>query len=187
MTLRPAVWGLLAVLCVIQPARPAFADSAETKSPDVALALSAGGAAASIGVFTLGWHEGHTLTFDGWLKASLIGLGTTLVTPSLGEWYAGTFMTAGLGFRLAGIGVSAAGLASAKLCFGECRGQSTGAIVIVGLGGLIYATGIVWDIATARSTARQANARRQPVAFTPSIQISPSGRSAYGIGIGGIF
>jgi hypothetical protein len=186
MTLRPTVW-VLAVVFVVQAARPVFADATETRSPDVALALSAGGAATSIGVFALGWHEGHTSSFDGWLKASLIGLGTTLVTPSLGEWYAGTFMTAGLGLRLAGIGVSAVGLASATICFGDCHGENTGPIVILGLGGLVYATGIVWDIATARSTARKANARARPVVLTPSLQTTPSGRSAYGIGIGRIF
>lgn len=186
MTLRPAVWVLLAVL-LVPVARPAFADSAETRSPDVALALSAGGAAASIGLFALGWHESSSFPPDGWRKASLIALGTTLVTPSLGGWYAGTFLTGGLEFRLAGIAVSAAGLASATICFGECHGQNTGPIVIVGLGGLLYTTGIVWDIATARSTAREANARRQAVVVTPSLQTTPSGRSAYGIGVGGRF
>ena len=49
-----------------------------------------------------------------------------------------------------------------------------------------YLAGILWDIVAAPSTARDANERRR-AAITPTLMTTPSGTSAYGLGVGGSF
>ena len=180
----------LAVVLVFLTARLASADSDAAKSPDVGLGLSAGGTAASIGFIATGLAMASAQQpRDLGYTIATVGLVSTLVTPSLGEWYAGKYLTGGLGLRLVGTAVTAIGVSRFAICFDGCGGQSidnSGAGTAIVLGLVTYAAGIVWDIASAPSIVRESNARLHPV-ITPSILTSPSGGAAYGLGLGGSF
>jgi hypothetical protein len=185
MTLRAAA---LLMILMILGTRVASADSTEPNSPDLALALSAGGTLVSLGLVVGGWHELDRTTVGSklWTTTSAIGLESTLITPSLGPWYAGKFMTTGLALRLAGI--AAGGLAALNVCSSEnCHSDRSAVLLLGGLGVLTYAAGVGWDIATVRATTREVNARRHAPVITPSVLTSPSGHAAYGLGLGGSF
>jgi len=177
----------LAMVFVLLGARLASADPEEPKHEGVALALSAGGAAASIGLFAAGLSIAGGPAGNSGYTIATIGLASTLITPSFGEWYAGKYWTAGMGLRLAGTAVTIAGLSQLQICFDECSPHdNSAAAALLGLGLVSYAAGMVWDIAAAPSTARESNARHRAV-ITPSVLTTPSGAAAYGLGLGGRF
>jgi hypothetical protein len=180
----------LAVAFLLLTARLASADPEDAKSPGVGLALSAGGTAASIGLIAggLAMASAGRVGNPG-LGVATVGFIGTLVTPSFGEWYAGKYLTAGLGLRLLGTTVAAIGVSKLAICFDDCGGEhinNSGAGTAIALGLVTYAAGIVVDVATAPSTVRESNARRHAV-IKPSILTSPSGGAAYGLGLGGNF
>lgn len=181
MTLR------LAMVVLVLLTRLASADSDDPKSPGVGLALSAGGTAASIGLIVGGLAISLRPAGNPGTGVATIGVLSTLVTPSLGEWYAGKYLTAGLGLRLLGTAVAAFGVSTVKICF-DCGEHidNSGAGTVIVLGVAAYAAGIIWDVASAPSTVTESNARRHLV-ITPSIVTSPSGGMAYGLGLGGSF
>ena len=77
---------------------------------------------------------------------------------------------------------------SSNLCFSEnCHSDRSTALLLGGLGVLTYAVGIGWDLATVRTTTREANARHHAPVITPSVLTAPSGHAAYGLGLGGSF
>lgn len=181
----------LAVVLVLLSSRFASADTGEdAKSPEVALALSGGATAVSIaavvGGFVVSDRGGPNRDF--WSGVAIAGAMSTLITPTFGEWYAGRIFTGGLGLRLAGVAVMGLGVTQLSICFDECSGTSNNgaAVTLITLGLISYGAGIVSDIAAAPSTARQANAHRH-AAITPTVMRSSSGRSAYGLGLGGSF
>ncbi len=152
------------------------------KSADTALMLSLGGTAASAGLFLAGMSSN-----DGGLMSA--GLLSSLVTPSLGEWYAGKPLTAGMGIRAASAAVEIAGIAEAFKCFEVDTGCSTNGGLAGGmmLGGLIgYAAGTIDDIADAPTSAREYN-RAHAWHVTPTVMRTPSGNAQMGVGIGGSF
>lgn len=141
---------------------------------NLALALSAGGSAASVGLMLM---PSQTVRF--------IGGVSLLVTPSLGEWYAGKFLTTGLVLRLTAVAAGVAYGALAEPCdeIEHCAGE----VLAVGLPIVaLYGTGIAWDIATARSTVDRRNESLHRLKLTPTVLPSPSG-PVMGMGIGGSF
>ena len=154
------------------------------KDPDTALLLSLGGTMAS-----------HALVLAGLVSDNgdliLGGLATSLVTPSLGQWYAGKPLTAGMGIRAASALVTIAGVAQSLECLDfegsetSCHGGDSAGLLIAG--GLIgYATGTIYDVATAPRAAREYN-HRHAVTVQPSLLRTPSGGTSVGVGIGGTF
>ena len=116
------------------------------------------------------------------------GLLSSIVTPSLGEWYAGKPLTIGMGIRAASAVVFIAGVSEGLKCLGEtnCTNNDTATSVLL-LGGLVgYAGGTIYDIATAPSAARDFN-REHHIHLAPTYMRTPSGNATMGIGIGGTF
>ena len=119
---------------------------ARTRSPGTALALSLGGTAAAYAMVAWGTAApdsaaGQTM---GW-----VGVGSALIAPSLGHWYAGEGFTTGLGLRLGGAGMGAVGALSLQRCTEEsgdlvpsCPGSM---LLLVGASGLVL-TGIIHDL-----------------------------------------
>jgi hypothetical protein len=179
------------VVVLVLAARVAAADPNDARSPDLGLELSAGGTAASAGLIVGGLvlADQAPSSRDAGYSIALVGLASTLVTPSLGEWYGGRVFTTGLGLRLAAVAVTALGVSQLSICFDECSGthnnSAAGALIAIGL--TSYAVGIGWDIATAPSTVRESNAQRHRLVLTPSIVTTPSGGAAYGLGVDGKF
>jgi hypothetical protein len=163
------------------PDAPASSDVGP-KDPNTALMLSLGGTAASAALVIAGAQgkDGGGLI--------MAGLATSLVTPSLGEWYAGKPLTAGMGIRAASAVVTVVGLSASLQCLdaaGECHTDASAGYLLAG--GLIgYAAGTVYDIATAPSAAREYN-RNHAIRLQPAMLRAPSGSTTMGIGIGGSF
>jgi hypothetical protein len=172
-----------AALCTatVAHADPADAGDRGPKDPTTALELSLGGTAASAALFGIGLQANN-----GTLIAA--GLLSSVVTPSLGEWYAGKPLTAGMGIRAASAVVFVAGLSEALKCLDEtdCTNNNTaaGALLLGGLAG--YAGGTIYDIALAPSAARDFN-REHQIHLAPTYMRTPSGNATMGVGIGGTF
>jgi hypothetical protein len=152
----------------------------DLKSETTALELSVGGTAASAAVFVVG-NQTHSVRLE------LAGLASALVTPSLGEWYAGEIWTAGTGLRLGGAALASLAVASAlssSSCWGG--GSCTGPGVMLVGGGVLYAGGILYDIATAPREARAYN-RNHGWQLVPTPLRSPTGATTMGVGLGGSF
>lgn len=156
------------------------------KNPNTAVWLSLGGTAASAALVVAG-SQGQG---NGGLVT--VGLLSSLVTPSLGEWYAGKPLTAGMGIRAASLLVTMVGAAESLKCLDfedsetSCHTDSSAGLLIAG--GLIgYGTGVIYDIATASGTARDYNRRHPAVRIQPAMMRTPSGNTTMGVGIGGSF
>src|SRR5262245_19961452 len=176
---------LCLVVVTLLGTRLAAADSPEPKNPETAAMLSLSGTLGSGALIVLGLAN-HGGAGD---SLALVGFASSVITPSFGEWYAGEYLTAGLGFRLTGVIVGALGLSQLNICFeSPCNSDGNGAaLTLMSLGVVSYATGVIWDIAAAPSAARKANAMHHAPMITPSVMASPSGRAAYGLGVGGTF
>ena len=152
------------------------------KDPHTALMLSLGGTAASAALVLAGSSANN---------ADLVGVGllSSLLTPSLGEWYAGKPLTAGMGIRLASAGVELYGLAEAFKCWDSCTSSDNNTAGVLVVGGLIgYAAGTIYDIADAPSSAREYNrAHSWHATVTPTVMRTPSGNAQMGVGIAGSF
>jgi hypothetical protein len=175
---------VLSALLFTIPSRFAAADDAppEPKDRDTAVLLSAGGTLASATLLAVG-----VKTENGALAAA--GLISSLFTPSAGEIYAGRLGTPGLGLRLISAGVTVVGLEEAFKCFlasSPCQHDSGLAAGLIVAGGIGYASGILYDIATAGSAVDDYN-RRMHVRVTPTVIPTASSGPAVGLGIGGSF
>jgi hypothetical protein len=157
-------------------------DPPEPKSRDAAVVLSVGGTALSLGLVLAGASSNN---------ATLVGTGllSSLVTPSAGEIYAGKPLTAGMGIRLVSAASAVAGVGEAFKCFlasSTCQNDPALAGVLITAGALGYATGILYDIATAGAAADEYN-RKHNLHVTPTVLRTPSSGPAVGVGIGGSF
>jgi hypothetical protein len=166
--------------------RFAAADEAppEPKDRDTAFALSAGGTMASAALLVAGVKAGN---------AALAGAGliSSLFTPSAGEIYAGRLATPGLGIRLVSTGVAAVGFEEAFKCFliessSSCQHDSRLAGELIVVAGIGYASGILYDIATAGRAVDDYN-QRLHLRVTPTVIPTTSSAPAVGLGIGGSF
>ena len=153
----------------------------EPRDRDAALTLSAGGTVASIGLMLAGQSTGTG-------AVTTAGLLSLLITPSAGEIYAGNLFTAGMGIRLGSLGAGLVGLIELVDCplfeAGGCSGG--GGAALLALGALGYATGIVYDIATAGRAVDDYN-QRLHLRVTPTVIPTASSAPAVGLGIGGSF
>ena len=151
------------------------------KSEDAAFALSLGGTAASAALTIAGLSSDNG-------GLAVAGLATSLVTPSLGEWYAGKPLTTGMGIRAVSAVVTVVGLGESLQCIDADNACSTpGAAPYLMLGGLVgYAAGSIYDIATAKRVAREYNeSHGWHVTVAPAAVRTASGQSTMGVGSGG--
>lgn len=149
---------------------------ADTKSEAVAVMLPLAGEAASASMFAVGFRENDaTLGIT-----SLVGLG---VSPSLGHWYAGHYVTRGLVTRAAGFAFI--GLMSLQdrpvtcAADGTCHQESPSpAIPLLGIAAI--AIGTIDDLVTTPSAVRRRNAayhlRVAPLAAKQTAGIALSGQ-----------
>ncbi|HTR55933.1 MAG TPA: hypothetical protein VMJ10_34895 [Kofleriaceae bacterium] len=173
-----------AVLIVSALARVAAADDGPPglqpdpqKDRTTAFELSIGGTAASLAVVGLGASSQSG-------GVELAGLASLLVTPSLGEWYAGQPFTLGMGVRAASTAAFIVGISTAIRCDGEqSSGCGLGALWVAGAIG--YGAGILIDVAGAGHAVDRFNAAHR-LQFAPTVMATPSG-SVMGMGVGGRF
>jgi hypothetical protein len=128
-----------------------------------------------------------------------VGAGTTLFTPSIGEWYSGQAISTGMKLRMTGVGVGLLGAAiyaatgssesclmidHASYCGGGSPPDVAAASVPVGIGVALYVSGIIYDLVDAPSAADRYNARH--VEVLPTILPTPTG-TLPGVALGGTF
>jgi hypothetical protein len=149
-----------------------------SKSPATALALSAGGTAASVAALI---YASSRDTAPEANTVAVLGLGGLLVTPSLGHWYAGEKASTGLLIRAGGGAIVLAAALMALECRANntCDDRPTGALLIGGATWILV--GAIWDVATAPRAARRWNARHA-VSIVPTV--TPAGA---GLAVGGAF
>ncbi|CAN5920256.1 hypothetical protein BH11MYX3_BH11MYX3_08370 [soil metagenome] len=181
---------LTLVLAATLAAVPGVAH-AKPRKLNTAYALSGVGTGASLaliaGAFLLPSHSG-----DINLPMLYSGLATSVVTPSLGNWYAGNWLTVGMGIR-----VVAGGLATYVAitqrdevqCGGAmpdfCRRLSNTGVTLLGIAGIVYVGGAAYDFKTLQGDVDTYNAKH-PFQWAPTVAPSPSGTGAV-LGIGGVF
>jgi hypothetical protein len=150
----------------IEPAIPAAAEQGERLDERTALWLSLGGTAASWGLLALSSQldDGAEATMG------MVGLIGTYLAPSAGHWYAGSYLTRGLGVRtvaVASIFLGATRTVTACVDGGSCGGASElGPALLVG-GLVLYAAGTIDDILAAPGKARRHNQRLRAMALAP--------------------
>ena len=153
------------------------------KDETTALELSLGGTAASAALVIIGGETDSA----GMISAGLL---SSLLTPSLGEWYAGKLVTPGMGIRAASAVVTVVGIAASLKCLDaedSCHTDAS-APILLGAGLLGYAGGTIYDIATAPREARRYNERHGlRLTLAPTPLRTPSGQATMGVGIGGTF
>ncbi|HEX4451993.1 MAG TPA: hypothetical protein VH143_14040 [Kofleriaceae bacterium] len=207
MTARISILVLLAV------GSSALASPHHARDRETARWLSIGGALGSVAIASVGAGmlaygfsdgRGYDLRFEDTRRNGeiVIGVGaaTTLLTPSLGEWYAGEAWSTGMKLRVAGIGVGLLatavyfGTGSSSSCFqlegGDyCSGGAPHAIVatavIGGIAGALFVGGIVYDLFDAAKAADRHDARRLEV--LPTVLRSASGSALPALGLAGRF
>jgi hypothetical protein len=164
----------------------------EPKDRTTALVLSIAGTAASGALVVAG------LSMNNDAGAGLAGAGvlSSLVTPSIGEIYAGQPLTIGMGARTLGAALVLAGAAQSlgSLCLSadngpdSCSSSSTAnpnsSRVLLGIGATAYVAGIVYDIVDAPRAADRYNAHHFVMA--PTVMQTASGTTA-GVGLSGTF
>jgi len=91
-------------------------------------------------------------------RVATIGAIGTVFAPSFGHWYAGSFLTRGLGLRVLGIGLTVGALVSViGDCEEDCGGDHTGAGVLALVGAGLFIGGTIDDLGTTGSAVRRHN------------------------------
>ena len=145
------------------------------KSPSTALAWSLGLTLGGYGIVALATSTSHGNDGAG-SGLAVVGSLMATVGPTAGHIYAGKTWNTGLGMRLLGTGTALLGFVVA---FSECpifsdncnqSGADVGIALAIGGVGL-YVTGVVYEIATAGSAAREANAENHQ--SEPTVGVVP--------------
>ncbi|MBA3452182.1 MAG: hypothetical protein H0T42_03675 [Deltaproteobacteria bacterium] len=120
-----------------------------------------------------------------------VSLGTSVVTPALGHWYAGRYLTPGMGVRAAAALFATWGVvhySQTQRCntleFKECTGLKREAIVVLGLSAIAFVGGAAYDFKTLHESVDAYNAR---FAITPTIMPTTSGPPGAGLVLVGEF
>jgi hypothetical protein len=207
MTVRLSMVVLLAV------GSSAFASPHHSRDRETARWLSIGGALGSVAIASVGagmvaygfsGGRGYNLAFEDTRRDGeiVIGVGaaTTLLTPSLGEWYAGDLWSTGMKLRVAGIGVGLLGMVvyfssgSPESCFlfegGDYCSAGTpravvGTAVIGGIAGALFVGGIVYDLFDAAKAADRYDASH--VEVMPTVLRTANGATLPALGLAGRF
>jgi hypothetical protein len=122
------------------------------------------------------------------------GLGSGVITPSLGEFYAGKYVTIGMGLRVAAGLIAAYGVThydqevrcNNTVEYQTCKNLGQSAYLFVGLAGIIFVGGAAYDIQELPDVIDDANGKPS-IAFAPTLLPTASGDSAFGFAAMGRF
>jgi hypothetical protein len=123
------------------------------------------------------------------------GLGSGVVTPSLGEFYVGKYLTVGMGLRVAAGLIATYGVlghdqevrCNNTVEFQTCKNLGQNAYLLVGLAGIIFVGGAAWDIQSLPDHVDEHNKSERNVALAPTLLPTSSGDSAFGLAAMGTF
>ena len=150
------------------------------KKREVATYLSAGGAIASS---TLVVASFFTAPADSDVNAPLFytGIGTSVLTPSLGEWYVGRWLTWGMAIRAAAAGFAITAIATQQENVScdvpapgkTCTELSGPGLALAGAAAIAYIGGVAYDVITANDIVDSYNSTHYMV--TPTVMATPRG------------
>jgi hypothetical protein len=168
--------------------------AAAEKSLRTARVLSGVGTGASSVLFVTAFFVGEK---NGDVNMPLLyaGLGSGVVTPSLGEFYVGKYLTVGMGLRVAAGLIATYGVlnydqevrCNNTVEFQTCRNLGQNAYLLVGLAGIIFVGGAAWDIQSLPDHVEEYNKRGTSFALAPTLLPTASGDSAFGLSAMGTF
>ncbi len=159
------------------------------KSRDTAEILSATGAGVSSAI-VLSSFLLTDKSYEVNMPLLYVGLGTSLVTPSLGELYAHQYLTWGMGVRALAAGAAIYAVTTQTetvTCLGQsqsgvtCKNLTGSGLAILGIAAIAYIGGAWYDIADAPDAVDAYNARFH---VAPMVLPSPSGTVVPGLGLG---
>jgi hypothetical protein len=167
------------------------AAQASPRTKTTAQALSGVGVAASgalfLSAFVVSERDG-----DVNLPLLYVGLGSSIITPSLGYFYLGDYLTLGMGIR-----VGAAALASfAVVQYSQpvrcpsvefdvsCKGLEREAVVLLGLAAIALVGGAAYDVKELPGKVDDHN-RQHGITVGPSLIPSTTGAPGAGVVLGG--
>ena len=163
------------------------------KSLRTARILSGVGTGVSGLLFTTAFFVGEK---NGDVNMPLLyaGLGSGVLTPSLGQFYAGKYVTIGMGLRVAAALLATYGVVGQDqevrcnntVEFQLCRNLKQEAYLYIGLAGIIFVGGAAYDIQELPSAIDDYN-KRPSVALTPTLLPTTNGDSAFGLAAVGTF
>lgn len=166
---------------------------ARPRKYSVAYGLSGVGTGVSVGLMLGAFFFPKD---TGELRTPLLysGLATSVITPSLGNFYADHWFNIGMGVRLAAGALGAYALTSMRqdhrcptLMADTCTEITNGGMIVVSIAGIIYVGGAAYDFKVLGEQLEAYNARhRYRFQWAPSVTPSPSGRGAL-LGVGGTF
>lgn len=165
------------------------------KSLRTAYLLSGVGTGASSALFLTAFFVGEK---NGDVNMPLLyaGLGSGVITPSLGELYVGKYLTVGMGIRVAAGLVATYGVlghdqevrCSNTVEFQTCKNLGQNAYLLVGLAGIMFVGGAAWDIQALPDHVKEYNEKASgSFALSPTLLPTSSGDSAFGLAAIGTF
>ncbi|MFN0245882.1 MAG: hypothetical protein ACKV2T_03170 [Kofleriaceae bacterium] len=164
------------------------------KSLRTARLLSGVGTGASSVVFVSAFFVGEK---NGDVNMPLLyaGLGSGVITPSLGEMYVGRYVTFGMGLRVAAGLLATYGVlghdqevrCNNTVEFQTCRSLSQTSYILVGLAGIMFVGGAAWDIQALPDHVEEHNRENAGFALTPTLLPTSGGDPAFGLAAIGTF
>jgi hypothetical protein len=122
------------------------------------------------------------------------GLVTAAITPSLGQFYAGEYVTIGMAARVVGAGIATYALThyskvstcdNATMAGSMCKTLDSGAFPLLGLAAIAFVGGMAYDVGDAGPAVQRWN-ERHGFQVAPAIVPGPNGPAA-GLSIAGRF
>ncbi len=170
----------LVLVAALLASTPAFAD----KDRQTAQILSGAGAGLSTALVLASFAApGNDVANMPLLYA---GIGTSLITPSLGEWYAGQYLTWGMGIRAAAAALGVYAVATQNETVRcqtasppTCKTMTGDGIAMLGIAAIAYVGGAWWDIADAPDAVDRYNTAHG--FLTPTVLPTPSGSVVPGL------
>jgi len=179
----------LAAVLVLALAVPAA--HAERKKLVTAQAISGVGTGVSGALFLSAFLLSKSRDGDVSLPLVLSGLGSLVVTPALGHWYAGRYLTPGLGVRAAAGLFATWGVlhySQTERCdtfvYKECTGLKREAIIVLGISAIAFVGGAAYDFKTLPDSVERHNAR---FSVTPTLLPTTAGPPGAGLVLSGLF
>lgn len=174
MTRAVLIGGLLALLALRAPVA-----HADPRQLSTAQAFSGVGTGVSGALFLSAFLVAKQNQGDVNMPLLYLGLGTSVLTPALGHWYTGRYLTPGMGIRAAAALFATWGVthySKTERCntleFKECTGLEQGAVIVLGLSAIAFVGGAAYDFKTLPDSVDRYNAR---FAITPTILPTSSG------------
>ena len=183
----------LATVCALIGMATAPARAEGEKSEQTAMILSGvGTGVSSVLIFAAFLDENADQPFNKPLMYT--GLATAAITPSLGQFYAGEYITIGMAARVVGAGIATYGLThytktgtcdNATMSGSMCKTLDSGAYPLLGLAAIAFVGGMAYDVGDAGPAVKRWN-ERHGFAIAPAVVPTVTG-PAPGISFAGQF